>query len=520
MPVETRPYSERKFRFWLIFGLAILVFVGAAASTGPGVTWDEPAYVAAGSEYILWLRTLSPRSVERENVYRHWRPNAEHPPAAKLVYGLAVSFEKDDALLAVLTARYGAVLMFVALVGLVYVFVAGHFGRPAGVLSALSLVLMPRVFGHGILAALDVPVALACFAATLAFSRSLGSRWRAAGAGVLWGVALLTKLNGVFLPAVLIPWALWTRKRRALVPCALFLAVGCVTFVAGWPWLWHNTVERIGRYAVNKTERLQDNQRATGTTNVPVHYLGRTYRETRAPWHYPIVMTLVTVPLGLLVLAGLGVRKSLAKKGERRRIGALILASALLHILIFTWPMVPKYDGVRLFLPAFPFIACLAGIGGAQVWLWRGRIGKAIIIGVLGLAAVALAWTHPYELSYYNSLVGGAWGANRLGFETTYWGDTVNREVMAYVNAHCPDGSTVAVWPRHQAFLDYFPWMKRGLSWDKDWRPGRPPPDFLIIFPRQGYLGETAARLVRTQTPLRQWTYLGVPQCMLFKLRN
>ena len=508
-----------KFRFWLALGFVVLLLIGASASTGPGITWDEPSYATAGYSYYLWLAELSPQSFRRATINKHWEVNHEHPPAAKLVYGPAGALEKEHGLLTFLTARLLAVGMFVALVGLVYLFVTSYFGRLAGVLAALSLVLMPRVFGHGHLAALDVPVALACFATTLVFARADLNRWRAAAAGVLWGVALLTKINAVFLPLVLIPWALWYHRRRAVLPCMMLLVLGGATFVAGWPWLWHDTSIRIRGYAVGMSERTRQGEHSSGTTNVPVHYLGRTYRTRRAPWHYPFVMTLATVPVGLLVFAGAGARRSLARKGTRG-IGVLILASGLLHIVVLALPMVPKYDGVRLFMPSFPFIACLAGVGAARVWDWRGRAGKAIVAAALAASALVLICTHPYELSYYNGLVGGAWGARKLGFETTYWGDTVTPEVMAYVNQHCPDGSKVAVWPRHQAFLDSLPWMRKGLEFRKDWEAGTPRADFLILFPRQSYLDEFTTDLVRNQKPIRQWTYLGVRQCMLFDLRR
>jgi len=509
------PVPEWKRRLWAALGLVILFVAGMTASVGPGITWDEPAYVSAGYRYCEWFGSPS---LGRAGIDKYWDWNHEHPPAAKIVYGLAAQIGERLGFDGFFAARVAGVLMFVALAWLVYWFASRHFGRAAGTIAALSLALSPRVFGHGHLAALDMPVALACFAATAAFSRAHTGKWKAAAAGILCGVALLTKINAVFLPAVLIPWALWYHRKRAILPCVLLIVLGCLTFFAGWPWLWHDTWSRVGQYTINKTERFEKDDRAGGTTNVPVHYLGTTYRYDRAPWHYPFVMTLVTVPAGLLVFAGIGVRKARGGSGERGT-GVLILASALLHLLVFALPVVPKYDGVRLFMPAFPFIACLAGIGGACVWQWRERAGKVIVVAVLGIAAAALFWTHPYELSYYNALTGGAWGARKLGFETTYWGDTVNLDVMAYVNEHCPDGSTISVRPPYFDFMGGVPGMKRALQLLKGWKPQRPP-DFLIVFPRQGHLDDFTVDLIRTREPARQWTYMGVPQCMLFDLRR
>ena len=542
-----------------IVGLLVLFLLSALASLDAVTTWDEPVYVMSGASYARWFGTLSRDSLTRASIDRSWGPNHEHPPAAKLAYGVAITLGKSLGFSALLGVRLVATLLFVTLVGLAGWFVSAHYGRVAGILTGSALALMPRVFGDGHLAALDVPVALAMFAATMVFVRAGTNGRRAAWAGLLWGVALLTKLNAVFLPVILVPWALWRFRRRALLPCLVLLLVGGTTFFAGWPWLWHDTARRAREYVVNKSERIEPGERPTGTTTIPVYYFGQTYRECPAPWHYPFVLTLATVPVGLLLLSGIGVpaalrtcrRKCVAscvtspdRKTERGQVapslaqattfsfrlgrarqkrrddraganpvGLLILGSALLPMLILAWPSVPKYDGVRLLMPAFPFIACLAGIGGAHLWT-RGRTGKRAVLAIAAVGALELAFTHPYELSYYNEAVGGAWGADKLGLETTYWGDTVTFAVIDYMNEHCPDGSTVILRP---PYLGSLPGLKDSLRVAD---PGDPAAaDFLLLFPRQGYLGAWEKQAVRERKPMRQWTYLAVPQCMLFDLR-
>jgi hypothetical protein len=80
--------SSTRLRLAVAAGLLVLALAGLAASTGPGITWDEPTYVAAGYTYCLWFQTLSPGAFSQDNIDRFWGRNAEHPPAAKLVYGL------------------------------------------------------------------------------------------------------------------------------------------------------------------------------------------------------------------------------------------------------------------------------------------------------------------------------------------------------------------------------------------------------------------------------------------------
>ena len=47
---------------------------------------------------------------------------------------------------------------------------------------------------------------------------------------------------------------------------------------------------------------------------------------------------------------------------------------------------------------------------------------------MLGSAALALIRIHPYELSYYNELIGGPRGAWERGFELSYWYDAFTRQ--------------------------------------------------------------------------------------------
>jgi hypothetical protein len=111
----------------------------------------------------------------------------------------------------------------------------------------------------------------------------------------------------------------------------------------------------------------------------------------------------------------------------------------------------PAHDGVRLFLPTFFFLAAMTGWG--TVWLAglpaRGLhrserlLQAALMVLVLGPAAGQLVAVHPFELSYYNELVGGPRGAWRRGFELAYWFDAFNERTLADLNARLPRGAVV-----------------------------------------------------------------------------
>ena len=117
----------------------------------------------------------------------------------------------------------------------------------------------------------------------------------------------------------------------------------------------------------------------------------------------------------------------------------------LVHLV--TLPLIrmletPAHDGVRLFLPTFFFLASFAGWG--VVWVADGlarprRVRADWVRGVVAtLVLVPAAWQlvriHPFELSYYNELIGGPRGAWKAGFELSYWYDAFNDRTLAEIN--------------------------------------------------------------------------------------
>jgi hypothetical protein len=126
------------------------------------------------------------------------------------------------------------------------------------------------------------------------------------------------------------------------------------------------------------------------------------------------------------------------------------------------------YDNDRLFMPAFVYIAALAGIGldwtlrGIRNWLkLRGHMSLAtplaviVIVLVYGPHLALAAPLYPHWLSYYSETVGGLPGATRLGLETTYWCETYT-EVLDYLNENAEMGDAVWVDPWSHDVMIYY----------------------------------------------------------------
>ncbi len=233
-------------------------------------------------------------------------------------------------------------------------------------------------------------------------------------------------------------WALWRlRTWQAIFAVAVWGATGFALFVAGWPWLWYDSLARLRGYLGTGVERIP----------IQVGYFGQVYADRDVPWHYPWFYFAVTVPIGLHALGVLGLIQGV----RRRRDDPLpvLLAGSIGVFLVLFSTRVPVYDGERLFLLVFPPWAILIGRGFAPVW--SATAGRSPVRWALGgivlLQGYGVVAFHPFGLSYYNALVGGLPGAERLGLELTFWGDAVDRVVLEQLVRAVPPGEQAALAP-------------------------------------------------------------------------
>jgi hypothetical protein len=179
------------------------------------------------------------------------------------------------------------------------------------------------------------------------------------------------KLNAVFVPLAIVLWLIFFRRKWSLV-LRLFLMgiIAVLTFFLAWPWLYYQTWERV-----------------MGYVNFHIHhygigqwYLGQFYMPP--PWSYVFVTLWAVMPLTVTILSLAGMAR--AGKGKRDSgLGWLLILSALTSISPFILGKSLVYNGERLFMPVFPFLAALSGIGFGWLVAFlkkNGGKGKAIVV--------------------------------------------------------------------------------------------------------------------------------------------
>ncbi|MGB3683513.1 MAG: glycosyltransferase family 39 protein [Rubrobacteraceae bacterium] len=420
--------------------LVALAIVGLLTVGRIGVTWDEPNYFGSSYSYLSWIGHIFQNPSDWWNsIDRFWSPSHEAPPFFKLWAGL---FAGAGALLLGTenldrlgdAYRLGSYALFLFTVYAAYRFMRREFGPEAAWGAALSLPLVPALFGFARLGQLDGAAAFMYLLAAISLFDMLvrGGRGRTLGAGVLLGLAFSTKLTVFPLVFAALLWALIYRREK-MVFMRLFASfgIGAAVFFAVWPWLWREPVGRTWEF-LTWAGGLQD-ERLT-------FYLGQWW--AGAPWHYPLASLLVFVPLVVAVAGVAGVVRLFAKGTPA---SGWILINLALVIAVAGSGLVPVYGGPRQFLAAFPLWALCAGAGIG--WLARGlRSRPAVVLAAYAaLALPGILWTGTANsLEYYGEAVGLIPGARALGFETTYLADTY-RPAVEYVNEVAPEGATVYV---------------------------------------------------------------------------
>ncbi|MBV8557349.1 MAG: glycosyltransferase family 39 protein [Planctomycetaceae bacterium] len=234
----------------------------------------------------------------------------------------------------------------------------------------------------------------------------------------------------------------WGAERPALETWTAVLAFAPGVGWLGNPAWWRETLPRLAHYCLLNADRRGS------LPDIRILYLGRIYLYS-LPWHNAWVLIAITVPASLLVAAAVGVAFALRRLPRDRLPFYFLLHFATLPA--FRMLPTPAHDGVRLLLPAFFFLAGLAGWGAAWVADGLARLVRvradwaraAMAVLVLGPAARQLVEVHPFELSYYNELIGGPRGAWKSGFELSYWYDAFNPRTLAEIERRLPRGASV-----------------------------------------------------------------------------
>jgi hypothetical protein len=487
----------------IALGLGSLYVVWLLATARSlGFARDEGFYFSAAQSYGRWFEVLLEHPAEalrRPTIDSLWGQNHEHPALMKTLFAFSwmLLHQKSRLFADASTAfRFPGMCMGGLLVGLTYLFGARAFDRRAGLVAALLVGFMPRVFYNAHLACFDMGIAAMWTLTVYVYWRSQKSRhvfaW-ALALGVVYGLTLETKHNAWILPLFLVPHALLVqrheivarlRRGRPYLPlnAVMMVLLGPVVFLGCWPWLWNDTLPRLAEYVDFHMNHVYYN----------MEFLGVNYFAAPSPLGYMPVMILATVPTVTILLAlvggaerivdaarGLWPRAEGGRRNWRRAPHATVpeRGTDLLFALAFfaaigPWFLsrTPIFGGTKHWLPAYPFLAIFAGRGfdviadaARHAFAFVNDKRQRLLELALGLSVTAApaaitAHSHPFGLSSYVPFVGGTAGGASLGLNRQFWGFTTESANQEYLAAEAPRGAAVFIhdtaWESWSRMLD------------------------------------------------------------------
>ncbi len=326
--------------------------------------------------------------------------------------------------------RFGPVLAHALLIAVGYLLLR-RLLRPSATVAALLWATSPFLVAQGRLLHLDALLADLCtltvLAALIACRAARPLPWVALS-GMLCGLALLTKgpalivlpFVGIVFFVVQTPWQgvspadIIRRLAWAIPRYLLWLTLALAVVFALWPALWVMPGPALSSYV---GEIVGNGGRANGDGQF---FLGRSDADPGALF-YPLAGLFRLTPLEMVGLALLPVALWRMKGDDRRATLTLGIFALFWVLVMMTGPK--KFD--RYILPAWPALMTLAACGLVAIFgrfrqptpgtQHRGNFSSLVPgAGCLVFQALTLAWYHPYELSYYNPLLGGGQAAQQI----------------------------------------------------------------------------------------------------------
>jgi hypothetical protein len=425
-----RSFVMTRGRWRAAVALVACVATIAVVATYPvfSQTWDEPATLAAGME---WLST---------GTYHY---EAHHPPLARIAAAIGPylrgarstgnrsMYEEGRTLLGegahyrrtLFLARLGMLPFFWLLLAVCASWGSRLAGSAGGAIAVLLVAANPNVLAHAAVAGTDLAPAAFVAASVYAWMRwrESPSTSRALLFGVALGLAAVTKFSAIAFVGLAIALGEIVRflllqrdtsATRALLPSwrQLMLAVAAASLAVWATYRFHVGPVAPDGAPVPAPELFRGLAAfAThGSGGHPAFLLG----EVRLTgwWYYYLIVLAVKTPLPLLALAVVGAVDAVR---ARRTDGwtSLVPLAGVFGVLVPS--LLSHVDlGVRIVLAIYSFLAVLGARGAVAAWSAPGPPSsvatRRVAVASLLIAAAAIplrAW--PDYLAYFNPVAGG-----------------------------------------------------------------------------------------------------------------
>ncbi len=453
--------NEKFVKILVILFIIFLAFsVRIATINKIGRTWDEQEYIEQGYKMIELIK-----KGDFGNSYFYTTYN--HPPLVKYLYGITAHFDVERISTTgepifkydYTFSRILSVTMFS--IGIFFTVLIGWklFSPTVGVISGIILSMLPFSLGLSQLVTAESLKILTYPLTIYSYIPLLKNRITTMNilfAGVATGIVLQAKQTNFILVILLgIIFLVQCkhldkkdRKDFLRKKLKIFLAVcliGMLVFIALWPqFIFH--IKDVW-YINQKLWNIRFSSKIWQITLAPPEIFFGKLR--LVPVFYYIVYFFISIPLLVLVLFFLGLKKILSNKNIYSL--TLILWFLLpFGLSIYSW----RQHGLRYIIEIYPAIALISALGFDNFVnkITTNKIKKFLyFIPIFTYLFIALWQIKPYYLDYFNELVGGVNNVyDKKLFQIGWWGQGVG-EAGYYLKENAPKSSKIglAISPSH-----------------------------------------------------------------------
>ncbi|HSP13955.1 MAG TPA: hypothetical protein VLV78_04300 [Thermoanaerobaculia bacterium] len=431
----------------LAFVIVAVVALSAGSVRLDSATSDEPAHIVSGVIKVQerWLNffreqpplmnslTALPVVLSGYRVAPGWFGGNHWIVGRQFLYRSGY-----DAYRILFLARLPTIVLFAALVAVVYWFVLRQTGSGGWAIAGAALTgFCPTLMAHGRLATVDLGLAFFCFAAAALLIRLIEKP--SFPMAILFGIAAvaapMSKVSGLILGpwcAVVIAGAFLARRvaepRRfglslavAFVAAVVFFElVGLAEIGPAFARLQYPSTPRLfipfAEYVANirTIEAWYEKGNA-----LPQFLMGR-FSQSGWP-HYYFMAFLLKTPIPAIVLFVIALVVGI-------RLRSFAFFTLLSFVVLFFAVAAAGHLalGVRYVLPVYPFLYALTAIAlqGARL----GRAGIALVIVMIAWHAAENVKTYPSYIAYFNELIGSPRNADKFLIDSNLdWGQDLRR---------------------------------------------------------------------------------------------
>lgn len=462
----------------IIIGIVLSLFlfmVHIFISDDYGATWDFHHHFFAGLKLLdhpitneLTANLPFSEPDPRNTSSLPFGPIMSLAPATTYV----IFFEKLKLLAFDNAYNLSIVISGVAGILFLYLFLLEATNFPTALAGFALIALLPRYFGDLHNNMKDVPQAAA-------FTLAIWLFWRLwyyrrfkdlILASLAFAIAFNTKVNTIAVPIITLSWMIFLKPARAKIIYFYFLLAPIFAFSL-WTFFWRSQAVSQLLYL---PQFFRDN-----TQNIEVLFAGNWYcSAVNVPWYYPLGYLAITIPLPILLFFLIGLINLIIQIRQKKE-ASLFLLWFFLPLSRYLLPGMGVIDGIRHFEEVTFPLAAIAAVG--LIALVPRRLVITFIIVITVINVIPVIKFHPFQISYFNEVIGGIRGAFGK-YDLDYWG-TSQKQAMLWLNQNAPLSSYVHVVMAADVAGKYLrPDLKTNLN-----AVGYDGADYVVVLNRQSF---------------------------------